>query len=89
MAEPTPREFERLTSAVDRLTGVMESLPEKLRTEMAETYVRKDVLEPRLGAIEDDVKTHAGYFAWIVRTVGVLIIAALLSTILVQNGVIH
>ena len=89
MSEWTPREFERLTTAVDRLTGVMESLPEKLRAEMAETYARKDVIVPRFEALEADVKTHADYFSWIVRTVGVIIIAALLGTILVQNGVIR
>ena len=83
--EPTAREYEALTMSIRDLTTTIKDL----RGEMASTYVRKDVIEPQLREIRKDVDQHADYFAWIVRTVGVIIIAALLGTILVQNGVLR
>lgn len=83
--EPTAREYDALTKSLQDLTSTIKDL----RSEMASTYVRKDVLEPRLGAIEDDVSKHSNYFDWIVKTVGAVIILALLGTILAQNGVIR
>lgn len=85
MSEPTAREYDNLTKSLQDLTSTIKDL----RTEMSSTYVRKDVLEPQLSEIRKDVAQHGTYFDWIVKTVGAVIILALLGTILVQNGVIR
>lgn len=84
MSEPTAREYEALTQSVRDLTAALE----KHRAAMDATYVRKDVIGPQMAEIRKDVDKHAEYFAWIIRTVGVVIIAALLATVMVQNGAI-
>lgn len=85
MIEPSPREFERLTASVDKLTAVMEQLPEKLRAEFAETYVRKDVLGPQLTEIRNDIKGHDNWLTWAQRLLIGAVIVALLSLVIVQR----
>lgn len=59
---------------------------EGLRQEMKNEYVRKDVLEPQLTDIKDDIKKHAGYWDWLVKIVAAIVIAALLSVVIIQGG---
>lgn len=87
--EPTAREFEALTASMKELTGELRALPDKLLDKVAETYARKDVIIPRIEAVEKDVQTHGSYFRWLVQIVMGLVIVALLGTVLVQNGVVR
>lgn len=93
MTEPTPREFDRWIASVDRLTEVLEELPEKLRAEMAVTYVRKDVHKEQreldqkaVEVLAGKVATHASWFQWAGRLIGGVIILALLAGVIAQNG---
>lgn len=83
------REFSRLTQSVEKLTDTIDSL----RREMAETYVRKDVYEAdrKADALEEDslstrVGKMEGYWGRIAWTVCLLVLTALTSLVLVQNG---
>lgn len=50
----TQRDVESLRTTIDQLVRVVEALPDKI----ADTYVRKDVLGPRLDAIEKAQQDH-------------------------------
>lgn len=76
----SPREVGRLEVAIENLADAVGGLRGEiggLRTELSENYVRKDVLEPRLGAVEADVKEHADWLKWAQRIVLALVITAL------------
>lgn len=71
-----------LRDAINRLTTTIDGL----RTEWAEIYARKDVIEPQLTAIKRDVDKHAGYWDWLIKLVAAALILSLLGTVLVQSG---
>ena len=75
------REVDTLTQSIRELNATMR----ELRTEIASTYVRKDVLEPRVSQIEKDVARHGSYFDWIVRLILGTITLSLLGLVIVQN----
>lgn len=72
---PTQRDYLHLSNSMRDLTRTLD----QLRSEMASTYVRKDVLEPTLLDLRKDVDTHSKWFTWIVQTVGAVIIVGLLG----------
>lgn len=78
----THREIETLNQSIRDLNVSIRELQSKMET----TYVRKDVMEPRLLDIEKDVATHQEWFTWLVRIVLAAVILALLGTVLVQGG---
>lgn len=59
---------------------------EKLRNEIATTYVRQDVLTPTLKALEDDIKSHSEWITWATRIVLALVIAAVVGLAITQGG---
>lgn len=58
----------------------------ELRTEISTIYVRKDVLDPTLKAITDDVNAHGEWITWATRIVIALVIAAVVGLALTQGG---
>lgn len=82
MSEITQRDIESLRTTLDKLDNTIAQLADKIET----TYVRKDVLEPRLADIEKDVAAHQEWFTWAVRIVLAAIFLAMLGAVLAQNG---
>lgn len=56
-----------------------------LRTEMAQTYVRKDVLEPMLEGIKLNVKEHDDWITWVTRIVISAVIIAVIGGVIVTG----
>lgn len=56
-----------------------------LRSEIATTYVRKDVLDPTLEAIKQDVRAHGEWITWAMRIVLALVITAVVGAVLVTG----
>ena len=82
-SEPfTHREIEALHGSIRDLTTTIEHL----RTEMASTYVRKDVLQPQLDEIRGDVKSHEDWLTWAQRIVIGLVILALVGLVVTVGG---
>jgi hypothetical protein len=78
----TQRDVEGAIQAIRELTAEIRALPDKI----AETYVRKDVLEPRLKGIEDDVAAHGDWFKWGGRIIIGLVFVGLLGLLFVSGG---
>lgn len=78
----THRDIEALNQSI---RGLNETIKE-LRQEMASTYVRKDVLEPQLKEIKDDVARHGSYWDWLVRLIVAAVIIGLLGLLFAQGG---
>lgn len=78
----TRREADALTRALrDLTTGV-----EKLREDMDATYVRKDVLEPKLDTINSTLKSHGDWLTWAQRIVLGAVLIALVALVISQGG---
>lgn len=99
MSEPTPsgpagesrleRAIHDLQSTVATATTAQRELSQtlkELRTEIASTYVRKDVLDPTLAAIKEDVQAHGEWITWATRIVLALVIAAVVGLVVTQGG---
>lgn len=56
-----------------------------LRTEMAQTYVRKDVLEPTLETLKANVKEHDDWITWVTRIVLALVLVAVVGGVIVTG----
>lgn len=82
MTDITQRDLEALRTTLDKLDRTVSSLPDK----MAETYARKDVVEPRFRVIEEDVSKVQDWMTWAQRLVLGLVFVALLGAVLVQGG---
>lgn len=82
MTDITQRDIESLRTTLDRLDKTIERFQEQTAT----TYARKDVMEPRLAAVEKDVEQIQGWSTWAVRIVLGAIIVALLGLVLAQGG---
>lgn len=85
----SPREISRLITSVDNLAVTIETL----RSEMAATYVRKDVYEADRKADEAEgvalsgrVGKMEGYWGRLAWTIGLMVLTALVSLVLVQQG---
>ena len=87
-AEQPPRpnsyEWRDLRDSIKELTTEMRGL----RGEMADTYVRKDVLEPQLETMNLKIEKHASNWDWLVKTVGAIIILGVLG-LLIYSGAHH
>lgn len=86
MPEPamTQRDATNLTQSLRDLTNEVRGL----RGEIADTYVRKDVLAPQLDGIRATLAAHSGWFTWAGRIVVGLVIVALVTLVL-SGGVPH
>lgn len=82
MTDITQRDLEALRTTLDKLDRTIETF----QSHVDLTYVRKDVIEPRLRDLEKDVATHQEWFTWGVRLVLGVVILALLGAVLVQGG---
>jgi hypothetical protein len=85
MGDETPftqRDAANLERAMRDLTTEMR----EFRKEIAQTYVRKDALEPVLLGLRKDVDTHSKWFTWIIQTVGAVIIVGLIG-LLISGGI--
>ena len=82
MTEITQRDLEALRTTLDRLDRTIEVFQAKVES----TFVRQDVLEPRLRDLEKDVEQHQEWFTWGVRLILGIVILALLGAVLVQGG---
>ncbi|MFS3128666.1 hypothetical protein ACLM5J_09700 [Nocardioides sp. Bht2] len=58
----------------------------ELRQEMKDTYVRKDVLNPTLKAMTDDIDSNSDWIRWATRIVLALVIAAVVGLVLASGG---
>lgn len=77
--EPTLAEVLR---EVQRVVKQVEDLIREVRAD----YVRKDVLDARLDAIQNDVKSHDDWITWATRIVLALIVTAVLGVVLTNGG---
>lgn len=82
MTDITQRDLEALRTTLDRLDRTLDTFQAKVEA----TFVRQDVLEPRLKDLEKDVATHQEWFTWGMRLVLGIVILALLGAVLVQGG---
>jgi hypothetical protein len=78
----TQRDAVAMTQAIRDLTNEMRALPDKI----AETYVRKDVLEPRLSEMQKDIDAHSDWLTWAQRIIIGAVILALLGVVISQGG---
>lgn len=81
-AEMNQRDIESLRTTLHELNQTLKALPR----DIAATYVRADVLEPRLRNIEDDVKQHGDWLTWAQRIVIGAVIVALLGLLFYIGG---
>lgn len=77
--EPTMAEMFR---EVQRLVKQVEDLIREVRAD----YVRKDVLDARLAAMQDDVKAHSDWITWATRIVLALVITAVVGYVITNGG---
>lgn len=82
MTDLPPRDVDRLENAIRDLTGALE----RHRIEMNTTFVRKDVLEPQLQSMREDIDSHSEIFTWLARIVIGLVVVALVGLVIVQAG---
>ncbi len=74
------------------LTHLRESLVELksaiqgLRGEINTTYVRKDVLNPTIQGLREDVDKHSEWFTWATRIVIGAVILGLLAVVIQTGG---
>lgn len=73
---------EMLHRAIVELTVAVKELKAYAET----TYVRKDVLDPTLAAMRDDIKEHSEWITWATRIVLALVIVAVVGTVIVTGG---
>lgn len=85
----TPREVAQLIASVEALTVTINSL----RDEMGRTYVRKDVYssDRKADSAEGATLSHRiekveMYWARLAWAIGLMVLGALVSLVLVQNG---
>lgn len=81
--------LDRLETAVTASVRAQVELSETikdLRTEIKDTYVRKDVLAPTLNGLEEKVKSHGDWMTWANRIVLALVIVSVVGAVLVQGG---
>lgn len=64
----------------------LSSTLKELRLEISTTYVRKDVLDPTLSALKDDVQAHDDWIVWAQRIVLGLVIAAVIGFAFATGG---
>lgn len=100
---PEPSDSPRLERAIhDLQTSVsantiaqqeLSSTLKELRSEIAQTYVRQDVLQPMLAGVKkeiedvrDDIKSHGDWITWGNRLVLTLFIAAVFAVVLMLGG---
>lgn len=81
-AQITQRDLEALRVTLDKLDRTVTELPDK----MADTYARKDVVEPRFRVLETDLAKVQDWMTWAQRLVLGLVIVALLGAVLVQGN---
>jgi outer membrane murein-binding lipoprotein Lpp len=79
----TDLKIDTLTKSVEKLTATIDRLDER----MAETYARKDVIVPRIEAVESRQDRHASYWDWLIKLVVGAVILALLGLVLAQGGI--
>lgn len=79
---PTQRDFLHLSTSMRDLARTLD----QLRTEMASTYVRKDVIEPQLADIRKDVDAHSDWMTWAQRLVIGAVFLGLLGLLIYAGG---
>lgn len=79
--EITQRDLEALRTTLDKLDRTIETF----QGHVDATYVRKDVLEPRIRDLEKDIAAHQEWFTWAVRIILAVVILALLGAVIVQG----
>lgn len=88
----TQRDIEALRTTLDKLDRTVTDLPDR----MDRIYVRKDVQDKQndlvataLTTIHETLQKHSGWFDWIVRSVGLIIIAGLVTMLFASGGIHH
>lgn len=79
---PTQRDFHYLSNSMQNLARTLD----QLRTEMASTYVRKDVIEPQLADIRKDVDAHSDWMTWAQRLIIGAVVLGLLGLLIYVGG---
>ena len=78
----SPREVGQLTAAVEGLTEAVGLLREELRDD----YVRKDVLDPTLAAMQITIDGHTSWLVWAQRIVLGAVLTAMLAYVIYTGG---
>jgi hypothetical protein len=78
----TPRDLANLQNTISRLDRTLESF----RQEIGNVYARKDVVDPALRDIKEDLEEVKGWITWAQRIVLAAVMLAMLGAVLVQNG---
>lgn len=69
------RDIAHLANAIEALTSVVN----QLRVEISQTYVRKDVLDPQLVTIRQNIQGHQDWLTWGTRIVLAVVIVAVIG----------
>lgn len=78
----SPREVGQLTAAVEALAEAVGLL----RTDLRENYVRKDVLDPTLAAMQNTIDGHTSWLVWAQRIIIGAVLTALLAYVIYTGG---
>lgn len=78
----TQRDVQALRESLAKIDSTMVTLQER----MENTYVRKDVLEPALKAVMEDVAEVREWQTWALRIVVGAVLLALVGAVLAQGG---
>lgn len=85
----TRREAQTLTQSIRDLTNELR----ELRNDIAETYVRKDVIDPTLKLVTDAIAAVSGRVSklesgmnWVIRLVLSVVIVAVLGLVITKGG---
>lgn len=78
---PSRRDFERLSFVVEKLTRILEELPDK----MAEIYVRKDVYQAEKSKQDKEIDDLNSIKDWAIRLVLGVVMLALLGLVIAQT----
>ena len=78
----TQRDVQGLRESLEKLDRTMSVLQERMEA----TYVRKDVLDPALRALQEDVTEVREWQTWALRIVVGAVLLALLGAVLAQGA---
>lgn len=79
----TASEASLLRTAVVDLTTAVKGLESKVEA----IYVRKDVLDPQVASMKEDIKELQEWLKWILRIVLAIVVAAVLGLVVNATGV--
>ena len=82
MSDLNHREIEALNQNIRDLNTTIRDL----QRDFAATYVRKDVIEPQLQEMRQDIESHDNWLVWAQRLVLGAIIIALIGLVVTNGG---